>query len=124
VEQEDVKQPPPPAQPGDPPPVAGPMIDLISKSVAALVVILYGCGFLITSIQHFSYGFVETNPFRPRIASAGAWFILFVAIPPVLVAELRRLRGKSENQQEWLGRFSTKLFFYCISSVFFGQILG
>ncbi len=37
--------------------------------------------------------------------------------------ELRRLRGRSENQQKWLDRFTTKLYFYCISSVLFGQIL-
>jgi len=118
MDQEDAK----PSQPQNLQPKLGATLDVISKSVAAFAIILYGCGFLITSIHHYSYGFMETNPFRPRIASAGAWFLLFVAIPPVLVAELRRLRGKSENQEKWLGRFSTKLFFYCVSSVFFGMI--
>jgi len=100
MEPKDATQPPPLAPPESQPTTPGQMIDLISKSVAAFAVVLYGCGFLITSIQHFSYGFVETNPFRPRIASAGAWFLLFVAVPPVLVMELRRLRGRSENQQK------------------------
>jgi len=124
LEQEGASPSPTSAKPVSLSPVAGSTIDLISKSAAVFAVVLYGCGFLITSIQHFSYGFVETNPFRPRIVSAGFWFLLFVAAPPVLVMELRRLRGKSENQRKWLDRFSTKLYFYCISSAFFGQILG
>jgi hypothetical protein len=119
MDQEDAK----PSQPQNQQPAFGPTLDIISKSVAVFAFVLYACGFLITSIQHFSYGFIETNPFRPRIASASLWFLLFVVAPPVLVMELRRLRGKSENQQKWLDRFSTKLYFYCISCVLFGQIL-
>jgi hypothetical protein len=105
MEQEDVKQSPPLAQPLSPPSEAGRTIDLISKSVAFVVVILYACGFLITSIQHFSYGFVETNPFRPRIAAAGFWFLLFAAIPFALVKQLQAHRQYWEgHERSWADR--------------------
>jgi hypothetical protein len=44
-------------------------------------VAVYVCGFLITSLHQANYGFTETNPFRPHIISAGAWFLLFTGIP-------------------------------------------
>jgi hypothetical protein len=122
MEQEGAKQDPIPPQPVSQLSSVRPTIDLVSKSVAVFAIVLYGCGFLITSIQHFSYGFVETNPFRPRIVSAGAWFLLFITIPPIMILELKRQSGKSKNQQKWLDRFSTKLIFYCGSSVFLGMI--
>jgi len=51
-------------------PVLGITLDIVSKSVAAFAIVLYGCGFLIMSIHQFSYGFTELSPLRPRIASA------------------------------------------------------
>jgi hypothetical protein len=121
VEQQDVRPPVHIAKSEGSSLVAGPAIDLISKSVAIVAVVLYGCGFLITSIHHFSYGFLETNPFRPRIVTAGAWFLLFVSIPVVLVAESRKLRGRSENEEAWLRRFGTILFFHCGTCMFIGN---
>jgi hypothetical protein len=51
---------------------------------------LYGCGFLITSLYHSDYGFIQTNPFRPRILSAGAWFAFLTAIPVAIVTSYKR----------------------------------
>jgi len=99
----------------------GATLDVVSKSLAALALLIYGCGFLITSINHYSYGFLETNPFRPRIVSAGAWFLLFISIPIILVRESRKLKGRTENEQLWLGRFGTILFFHCASGMFLGN---
>jgi hypothetical protein len=39
------------------------------------------CGFLILSLHHSSYGFIDMNLFRPRVLAAGAWFPLLSAIP-------------------------------------------
>jgi len=100
--------------------VVGPTVDLISKSVAVLAIVLYGCGFLITSIHEFSYGFVETNPFRPRIASAGAWFILFTAIPLAIARGMLRHRHLWEGQGKWWHNAGVILYAYYVACLFFG----
>jgi hypothetical protein len=99
-------------------------LDVVSKSVAAFAIVLYGCGFLITSIHQFSYGFTESSPLRPRIASAGAWFIAFVAIPIAFEIEHRKLRGRTEDHQRWLRSPATIMFFDCVLSMFFGLCFG
>jgi hypothetical protein len=60
---------------------AAPWAETFSKSVAGIVIGLYACGFLIVSIYHSQFGFVGTNPFRPRVLAAGAWFLFLTAIP-------------------------------------------
>jgi hypothetical protein len=67
-----------------------PWADSVSKAVAALAIALYATGYLIVSLHHSTYGFVGTNPFRPRILAAGAWFCFFLAIP---VAVALRYKG-------------------------------
>jgi hypothetical protein len=98
-------------------------LEFASKSIAITALLLYGCGFIVSSIQHFSYGFLETNPFRPRILSAGVWFFLFVAIPVFMVIENRKLRLIPGDRGAWLRRFSSLLFFYCITSYGIGVAL-
>jgi hypothetical protein len=120
MEQEEAR----PSQPKGLPPVVGITLDVLSKSVAAFAIVLYGCGFLITSIHQFSYGFTESSPLRPRIASAGAWFIVFVAIPIAFEMEHRRLKGGTENHQRWLRSPATIMFFDCVLSMFFGLCFG
>lgn len=68
-----------------------PWADSLSKGVAAIVIALYACGFLIVSLHHSGYGFVGTNPFRPRILAAGAWFLFFSAIPVTAAMSYREL---------------------------------
>jgi len=46
----------------------------MSKGFAGIAIALYACGFLIISLHNSRYGFSETNPFRPRMLAAGAWF--------------------------------------------------
>src|ERR1017187_1203415 len=60
--------------------------ETITKTVATIAAVVYVCGFLIISLFHSSYGFAETNPFKPRILSAGAWFLLLTAVPVVVVS--------------------------------------
>jgi hypothetical protein len=60
---------------------AAPLADTLSKSIAGIAIALYACGFLVVSLYHAKFGFVGTNPFRPRVLAAGAWFSFFTAIP-------------------------------------------
>ena len=69
---------------------AAPWVDTFSKGVAGIAVALYASGFLIVSLYHSKYGFVGTNPFRPRVLAAGAWFFLFTAIPVSAAVALRK----------------------------------
>jgi len=101
-------------------PVLGTTLDIVSKSVAAFAIVLYGCGFLITSIHQFSYGFVETNPFRPRIASAGAWFLLFTAVPLAIARGMQRYRHLWAGQEKWWHNIGAILFEYYVACFFFG----
>jgi hypothetical protein len=50
---------------------ASPWADTLSKAVAGLAVALYASGFLVVSLHHSNFGFVGTNPFRPRVLAAG-----------------------------------------------------
>src|ERR1035438_5668145 len=83
--------------------------DPLSKGVAALAIAVYACGFLIVSLHHSSYGFISTNPFRPRILAAGAWCLFFSAIP-ITVATFYR-------ERPWI-KIAESLFFVWV--VFYG----
>ena len=77
--------------------VAAPWADTFSKAVAGFAIALYASGFLTVSIYHSQFGFVGTNPFRPRILAAGAWFFFFTAIPISIALTFRldsSLRGE------------------------------
>lgn len=69
---------------------AAPLADTLSKSVAAIAIAIYACGFLVISLHHSRYGFSSTNPFRPRIFAAGTWFLFFSAIPVSLAMWYRK----------------------------------
>jgi hypothetical protein len=68
------------------------VIDLFSRGVAALAIALYVAGFLTVSLHHYRYGFIETNPFRPRVLAAGTWFFILTGIPIAIVGLLGRRR--------------------------------
>ena len=104
------------------PPVVAITLDAVSKSVAVFAIILYGCGYLIISVHQFSYGFVETNPFRPRIASAGAWFLLFMAIPLAIARGMLKYRHLLEGQEKWWHNIGAILFAYYTACFFFGPL--
>ncbi len=75
--------------PGSPGSVLG-NIEAISKVIAVAGVAIYICGFLIISLHHAQFGFLPTNPFRPRILSAGAWFVTFVGLPAAISLAYKR----------------------------------
>lgn len=90
----------------------GPMADSLSKGIAAIAIALYASGFLIISLHHSRYGFVSTDPFRPRILAAGAWFLFMTAIP---VFGVTKLRGTTALKS-WvsLAEFSYPYYFGCL----------
>jgi hypothetical protein len=76
-------------------------IEGLSKAVALCIAVLYVCGFLITSLHDFHFGFSEMNPLRPRILTAGAWFLLFLALPFALVRQLLRHKLWASESKWW-----------------------
>jgi hypothetical protein len=60
------------------------MLELFSKALAGIAIAVYASGFLITSLYHASYGFIESDPLRPRILFAGTWFAIFICAPIML----------------------------------------
>jgi len=68
---------------------AAPWAETFSKVVAGIAIALYASGFLTVSIYYSQFGFVGTNPFRPRVLAAGAWFFFFTAIPISIALTLR-----------------------------------
>ncbi len=88
------------------------VVDIWSKGIAGAAIALYVSGYLVISLHHSEFGFTETNPFRPRILSAGAWFFFLSAIPVVLVVNQRRQLGNS-----WL-RFAQFLYPFYMGCAF------
>jgi hypothetical protein len=68
---------------------AAPWAETFSKAVAGIAIALYASGFLTVSIYYSQFGFVGTNPFRPRVLAAGAWFLFFTAIPMSIALTFR-----------------------------------
>lgn len=92
-----------------------PFADSLSKGVAGLAIAMYVCGFLVVSLHHANYGFVGTNPFRPRILAAGAWFMFFTVIPVAIA-----IRYKERSWVSFIGSLAfVLLLFYGISNVLF-----
>jgi len=88
----------------------GPLADSLSKGIAAVAVAMYACGFLIVSLHHSSFGFIGTNPFRPRIAAAGASFLFLTAIPAFTATRL----GGGQLSWRQLAQLSYPYYFGCL----------
>ena len=99
-------------------------IDVIAKLSTILSVAVYGCGFLVSSIYQSEYGFSETNPFRPRVLSAGIWFLIFLGIPFLLNIEFRNISLNSKRFQTWIQKSSSRSFYFAVASYWFGVILS
>ena len=67
------------------PSFSGVTIDAVSKGIAVVAFILYACGYLIVSLSLSRYGVMESNPLRPRILAAGAWFMTFTSVPAIII---------------------------------------
>jgi hypothetical protein len=94
------------------PPAAIPIIEAVSKSVAVFVLVLYTCGYLVTSIYQSKFGFTEMSALRPRIVSAGAWFFLFMSIPFAIVNGVLKQKAKWQAEDRWWAKFASMLGLY------------
>jgi hypothetical protein len=102
---------------------AAPWAETLSKGVAGLVIAIYACGFLIVSLYHSQFGFVGTNPFRPKVLAAGVWFFLLTTIPIsiALTFRLNSWRSVAKNAASvWIaciglsGLLSNLIFHYTL----------
>jgi hypothetical protein len=96
------------------------VVDIFSKGAATVAVVLYASGFLIISLHQSEYGFSEINPLRPKILAAGAWFLLFLAIPAATVV---RARAKGALRGMDFARWLFPYYFGCMSAGFFASFL-
>ncbi len=97
---------------------AAPWAETLSKAIAGIVIALYACGFLIVSLYHSRFGFVGTNPFRPRILAAGAWFFFFASIPVSIAAGFRA------DSWRKIGKNAATVWIACVSlSFLLGNLL-
>ena len=56
-------------------------VETASKVGALSIAVVYGVGYLVSSIHLASLGMVLSDPFRPKIAAAGVLFAVLFAIP-------------------------------------------
>src|SRR5437879_11627119 len=55
-------------------------LDLIGRSTATMVVLVYGLGFVILAFYDAQYGVAQFSPFRTRIILVGFVFIALVSL--------------------------------------------
>jgi hypothetical protein len=92
---------------------ASQMWELASKGFTVLAAAVYICGFLVISLYHSSYGFAETNPFRAKIFSAGAWYLLFMLVPVAVVTKYQYPKTARLNWQQFFS-YLYPYYFFCI----------
>jgi hypothetical protein len=61
-----------------------------SKTAAILAIVIYGMGYLVTSIYVAQLGMPQVNPLKPRIAAAGVLFLFLCALPIWATEEVLR----------------------------------
>lgn len=84
------------------------LIDIWLKSTVVVAALVYGCGFIVVSIHHYSYGLAEANPLRPKVLAAGVWCLAFAVVPFALFLRPVRIapkwvidRGESRLSRFW-----------------------
>jgi len=87
-----------------------------SKVAAAGALLLYTCGYLVTSIYHAQYGMLQNNPFKPRIVSAGGWFLILAFVPIGTVIHF--MNGKRIPWSNLLGHLFPYWVLCCTLSLF------
>ena len=59
----------------------GSYVESITRATTALLVLMYGLGFLILSVYEARYGIMQFNPLRTRTFLVGFVFIALAALP-------------------------------------------
>src|SRR5258708_30856482 len=63
------------------------------KHAAIIFAVIYGMGFLVLSIHHARFGMEATEPFKPKVFSAGLLFVVLAGVPCVAMARLLAIYG-------------------------------
>jgi hypothetical protein len=95
-------------------------LEVLSKGTAILAASTYVVGFLVVSIHTASFGLSSINPFRPRILTAGGWFVLFLVLPILLAMGLFSHDGLELNPEQRFARGCVSTLLLYFSSMFFG----
>jgi hypothetical protein len=104
---------------------AGKLFDIIVKAAVILAALIYSCGFIVISLSQHSYGIAEANPLRPKVLAAGIWFLIFAALPFLIVTETRIFRPRStDSDSDPFRRTSGATIFGCTAaSIALGMLL-
>jgi hypothetical protein len=69
------------------------LFGLTLKHAAVLFAVIYGIGFLVLSIHHARFGVEMTEPFKPKVFSAGILFAVLTGVPCIAMARLSAMFG-------------------------------
>src|ERR1039457_5373200 len=75
------------------------MLPAVSKSAAALIIVIYVLGFLVTSLYFATFGIPQLNPFKAQVLAGGVWASILLG-GPILLAH--RIRASSPTLDEVL----------------------
>ena len=65
------------------------MLAEVSKAAAALIIVIYVLGFLVTSLYFATFGIPQLNPFKAQVLAAGVWASILLGGPTLLAHRLR-----------------------------------
>jgi hypothetical protein len=66
---------------------------LTLKHAAVIFAVIYGIGFLVLSIHHARFGLETTEPFKPKVFSAGVLFVVLTGAPCIAMARFLNMFG-------------------------------
>src|SRR6202158_3350718 len=69
------------------------LFGLTAKHAAIIVGVVYGIGFLVLSVHHARFGMEFTEPFKPKVFSAGVLFVVLAGVPCIAMARLMTMFG-------------------------------
>jgi hypothetical protein len=69
------------------------LFGLTVKHAAVIFAVIYGVGFLILSIHHARFGMETTEPFKPKVFSAGVLFAVLAGVPCIAMARVLAMFG-------------------------------
>lgn len=92
-------------------------LDTVAKVTGLTAFFTYASGFLIVTLHESSFGFIEVNPLKPRVLTAGAYFIAALAIPIFMANVMIRSDGIDEPKVRRALVLVSVLFYYVACQV-------
>jgi len=69
------------------------LFGLTVKHAAVIFAVIYGIGFLVLSVHHARFGMEATEPFKPKVFSAGLLFVVLAGVPCIAMARTLAMFG-------------------------------